>query len=94
MISPDFTLLLLFFMQFCVLRICGAIFRGRDLFFFVEAHNSIYLVNVNFFTQHLHINHPIKRLQNYLICLIFPFCGVVNVEVGEGGNFIFTKYIL
>ena len=24
----------------------------------------------------------------------FPFCGVVNVEVGEGGNFIFTKYIL
>ena len=28
-----------------------------------------------------------------LFFLFFPFCGVVNVEVGEK-NFIFTKYIL
>ena len=29
--------------------ICEAIFRGRELFFFVRAHISIYFVNINFF---------------------------------------------
>ena len=51
--------------------------------------------NIKFSQPHLHINHPTKRLQNDLICLFltfFPFCEVVNVEVG--GNFIFTKYLL
>ena len=67
--------------------ICEAIFWVRDLIFFVEALNSIYFVNIKFLSPHLHINHPTKRLQNYLICLFLPFlpfCGVVNVEVGEG----------
>ena len=41
--------------------ICEAIFRGRELIFFVGAHISIYFVNIKFFFPHLHINHPTKR---------------------------------
>ena len=62
-------------------------FLGVETYFFVEAHNSIYFLNIKFSPYRLHINLPTKRLQNDLICVFFPFltfCGVVNVEVGQG----------
>ena len=48
MISPDFTLLLLFSCSYASFGICEAIFRVRDLSFSVGAHNSIYFVNIQF----------------------------------------------
>ena len=41
--------------------ICEAIFRGRDLIFFVGAHNIIYFVYTKPFFLPLHIIHPTKR---------------------------------
>ena len=82
MVSPNFTPLLLFFMQLCVLSDLWSHFKGRDLFFFEEAHNGIYFVIIKSPPPHLHINQPTKKLQNYMICLFFPFCWVVVGEVG------------
>ena len=62
--------------------------------FFFDIH-EIYLV-YNILTN-FHEDPIIRSTQKSLLtphfCLFFPFCGVVNVEVGEK-NFIFTKYIL
>ena len=58
-------------------------------------HNSKYL-EIPLATNFL-IKHHTKRLENDLICLLFPFylfVGWFNGEVREGRNFIFTKYLL
>ena len=36
-------------MQLCILRICEAIFRVRDLIFYGEPHISIYFTDINYF---------------------------------------------
>ena len=87
MISPDFKLCS-YFHAVMSFRICEAIFWGRDLFFFMGAHNSVYFVNKDiidinpeFFFFYLKFTKKGSYIKLYNICPRGPLYKIQSTKI-------------
>ena len=66
--------------SYAFLGICEAIFRGRDLFFCVEPHNSIYLTDIKSFFN-LDNLEPAQRHPALLFLVLLP--PILELDIQE-----------